>query len=119
MDRRKRDLVERNQIIKQLRDDGLSYFQIGRRIGISSSQVGAVLHALAIEASYPPLPPEVSLKTAVLFQRSFGHWPADETAALLAVREHDWIKAPGIRLKNIEEIRAWLKRVLVAPNSPE
>ncbi len=31
---------ERNQIIKQLRDNGLSYFQMAAGLGISSSQVG-------------------------------------------------------------------------------
>ncbi len=112
MDRPKPDLAERNQLIKQLRDSGLSYFKIGRKVGLSHRQVAQVLHAMAAETEYPPLPPEVSLKTAVLFQQAFGHWPTDDTAVLIAALKDEWILAPGVRLKNIAEIAAWLERVL-------
>lgn len=78
-----------------------------------------MVDSLTSGANYPPLPPEVSLKTAILYQRAFGHWPADDAAELIAELEHDWILAQGIRLKNIAEIRAWLKRVLMAPNASE
>lgn len=112
MDRRKPDLAARNQLIKQLRDSGLSYFKIGRKVGLSHSQVAQILHAMTAETRYPPLPSEVSLKTAILFQKAFGHWPTDDTAALIAALKDDWILAPGVRLKNIAEIATWLERVL-------
>ena len=103
---------ERNQLIYQLHKEGMSFSRIGQRFAISPTRARTIFKKVEAELAQRPLPSEISFKTAHLFERAFGHWPSDENAFLIAEREREWLRASGIQLRNIAEIKAWLQRVL-------
>lgn len=103
---------ERNRLIYQLHKEGLSFSRIGQRFAISSTRARMIFKKVEDDLARPPLPSGISLKTAHLFERAFGYWPSDENAFLIAEREREWLRASGIQLRNIAEIKAWLQRVL-------
>ena len=100
--------IERDKRVVALREEGRTYDEIAKAVGLSRARVNTICRTLRPERDDPPIPEGLSVLTVRDTMSATGMWPSLETAPVIARRMPDILNRTH-RRATIRELGAWLQ----------
>ena len=115
-------IVERNKRIVGLREQGMSFNDISRELGISVGHVNMLYYKHCAKPTDEAVPDGMSVLTARHVKAMLGVWPSPATAEIISRQFTELLRRPR-RRRAIVEVNNWLEALghkwgMPAPSSP-
>lgn len=101
-------IVERNKRIVALRDQGWSFNDISRELGISVGHVNMLYYRNCHQPGDGEVPDGMSAVTAREVRALLGVWPSSETAEAVAILAMELLRKSR-RRRTLGEVTQWLE----------